>query len=454
MAAFSPLELMERNKRMVRRVFLTRTLGRFKENRFLQPLRNKEVQMDEPVSTAVSQTALSAASLSGIKVLDLSRFIAGPYCAMLLGDLGADVIKVESRSSGDNTRAFEPKIAGESLYTIVFNRNKRSMTLDFRNREAQDLLRELIAKADVVVENFVPGTLEKMGCGWEVMHKANPRLVMVRISGFGQSGPYAERPCFDVIAQAMSGIMEMTGAPDAGPTMVGTYMVDYSTALYATVGTLAALQARERSGRGQMVDVSLLDSAISFHCTAIAECQLTGVNKSRNGNRDRYSAPGNTFRTKDNDWVHLVAAGEQKFESFAAAMERPDLPRDPRFSTNSARLKNADDLEPIVAAWVAELSTEETLGRLNKAGIPNAKIARLDDVIANPQLQHRKQIIEMDHPIAGKIPMQGFTVGLSETPMCLRRASPVLGEHTAEVLSQWIDADEKRLSDLRNRKII
>src|ERR1700744_2018313 len=175
--------------------------------------------MDETVSTA-SLKASSTASLSGIKVLDLSRFIAGPYCAMLLGDLGADVIKVESRSSGDTTRSFEPKIAGESLYTMVFNRNKRSMTLDFRNREAQDLLRELIAKADVVVENFVPGTLEKMGCGWEVMHKANPGLVMVRISGFGQSGPYAERPCFDVIAQAMGGIMEMTGAPDAGAGMV------------------------------------------------------------------------------------------------------------------------------------------------------------------------------------------------------------------------------------------
>jgi crotonobetainyl-CoA:carnitine CoA-transferase CaiB-like acyl-CoA transferase len=410
--------------------------------------------MDEALPAAVSQAALPAASLAGTKVLDLSRFIAGPYCAMLLGDLGADVIKVESRSSGDNTRAFEPKVAGESLYTMVFNRNKRSMTLDFRNPEAQDLLRELIAKADIVVENFVPGTLEKMGCGWEVMHKANPRLIMVRISGFGQSGPYAERPCFDVIAQAMSGIMEMTGAPDAGPTMVGTYIVDYSTALYATIGTLAALQARERSGRGQMVDVSLLDSAISFHCTSIAERQLTGVNRTRNGNRDRYSAPGNTFRTRDSDWIHLAVAGDQKFESFAALMERPDLPRDPRFATNSARLNNADDLEPIVAAWVATLSTEDILDRLSKAGIPNAKVAKLDDVVANPQLRHRKQIIEMDHPVAGKIPMQGFTVGLSETPMCLRHPSPVLGQHTAEVLSQWIDADEKRLSDLRDREVI
>jgi crotonobetainyl-CoA:carnitine CoA-transferase CaiB-like acyl-CoA transferase len=410
--------------------------------------------MDQTLNAGASQKALPAAALTGLKVLDVSRFIAGPYCTMLLGDLGADVIKVESRVGGDSTRMFEPKVAGESLYTMVYNRNKRSMTLDFRNPEAQDLLRELIAKSDVVVENFVPGTLEKMGCGWDAMHKANPRMIMVRISGFGQSGPYAERPCFDVIAQAMSGIMEITGSSDSGPTMVGTYMVDYGTALYATIGTMAALQARERSGLGQLVDVSLLDSAVSFLCTAVAERQLLGISKTRIGNRDRYAAPGNTFRTRGNDWVHFVVTGEQKFQSFAAAMERRDLPVDPRFESNSARMKNADEIEAIVGAWVGSLSTEETIARLNKAGIPNAKIATLDEVVENPQLRHRGQIIEMEHPIAGKIPMQGFTVGLSGTPMSLTRASPNLGQHTSEVLSEWVGLDEKRLSDLRARNVI
>ena len=214
-------------------------------------------------------------ALDGVRVVDLSRFIAGPYCAMLLGDMGADVIKVEPPGRGENSRGFGPFVEGESLYTMVFNRNKRSLTLDLRTEQGKDVLRGLLQKADVLIENFVPGTLEKMGLDWDTLKALNPRLVVTRISGFGQDGPLARKPCFDVIAQTMSGLMDITGEADGRPTMAGTYVVDYSTGLYATIGTLGALQARSRTGAGQVVDVALLDSAMSMLMTAIPEQMLS-----------------------------------------------------------------------------------------------------------------------------------------------------------------------------------
>src|SRR5215475_5640395 len=213
---------------------------------------------------SMSQSSAAAGALEGIRVVDLSRFIAGPYCAMLLGDMGADVVKVEPPERGETSRTFGPFVEGESLYSMVFNRNKRSLTLDLRSERGKEILRDMLRTADVLIENYVPGTLEKMGFAWETLQTLNPRLIVTRISGFGQSGPLSRKPCFDVIAQTMSGIMEITGEPGGRPTMAGTYVVDYSTALYATIGTLGALQARNRTGNGQLIDVALLDSAMSM----------------------------------------------------------------------------------------------------------------------------------------------------------------------------------------------
>ena len=224
--------------------------------------------MSDRNATDHSTGSPKAGALDDLRVVDLSRFIAGPYCAMLLGDMGADVIKVEPPGRGENSRLYGPFVEGESLYTMVFNRNKRSLTLDLRSHQGKDLLLGLLQKADVLVENFVPGTLEKMGLDWDTLKKLNPRLIVTRISGFGQSGPLASKPCFDVIGQTMSGLMEITGDPDRHPTMAGTYVVDYSTGMYATIGTLGALQARERSGKGQVVDVALMDSAVTAPSTS------------------------------------------------------------------------------------------------------------------------------------------------------------------------------------------
>lgn len=397
----------------------------------------------------MNKESTSPGALDGIRVVDLSRFIAGPYCTMLLGDMGADVAKVEPPGRGENSRGYAPFVEGESLYTMVFNRNKRSLTLDLRSEPGREVLRRLLAQADVLVENFVPGTLEKMGIGPETLRELNPRLVITRISGFGQEGPLSRKPCFDVIAQTMSGLMDITGEADGRPTMAGTYVVDYATGLYATIGTLGALQARHRTGKGQVVDVTLLDSAMSMLMTAIPEQKLLGRTMQRRGNRDRYAAPANTFPTRDGGWVHLVVAGDPAFANLAKAMGRSDLADDPRFQANEQRMQNVEELERIVTAWTQSLSAVELLEKLQQAGIPCAKVASVADLVEHPHLAHRNQIIEMEHPRAGKVPMQGFAVGFDESPMRLRHPSPTLGQHTGDVLREWLGMTPGEVEQLR-----
>jgi len=389
------------------------------------------------------------APLHGIRVVDLARYIAGPYCAMLLGDMGADVIKVEPPGRGENSRVFGPFVEGESLYTMVFNRNKRSLTLDLRCAAGKQVLRELLTKADVLVENFVPGTLEAMGFDWDTLRAINPRLILTRISGFGQTGPLSRKPCFDVIAQTMSGLMDITGEADGRPTMAGTYVVDYSTGLYATIGTLGALQARAQTGKGQVVDVALLDSAMSMLMTAIPEQLLLGRTMSRHGNRDRYGAPANTFPTGDGAWVHLATAGEPMFRALAIAMGKPEIADDARFRDNAARMRNVEALEQHIAAWSRTLTAAELLGVLQSIGVPSAKVTRVSELVQHPQLAHRGQIIDMPHTKAGTVPMQGFAVHFGDTPMRLHHPPPLLGQHTDEVLSQWLALSPGQIADLR-----
>jgi len=398
---------------------------------------------------ADGQETAAAGALDGIRVVDLSRFIAGPYCAMLLGDMGADVVKVEPPGRGENSRAFGPFVEGESLYTMVFNRNKRSLTLDLRSPQGKEVLRDLLRTADVLVENYVPGTLEKMGFAWDVLKELNPRLIVTRISGFGQSGPLSGKPCFDVIAQTMSGLMDITGDPAGHPTMSGTYVVDYSTGLYAVIGTLGALQARSRTGAGQIVDVALLDSALSMLMTAIPEQMLLGRTMTRRGNRDRYGAPANTFPTRDGAWVHLAVAGEPMFRALVRIMGHEELGGDPRFEDNNARMQNVEELEELITAWTATLTSAELLGELQAIGVPSAKVASVSDVIDNAHLVHRGQILNMDHPKAGTVPMQGFSVQFGESPMRLRYPPPLLGEHTDDILAQWLAMTPERIIELR-----
>ena len=382
-----------------------------------------------------------AGPLAGLKVLDLSRFVAGPLCAMMLGDMGADVVKVEKPGDGDPTRGAPLKHGDESLFAAVFNRNKRSLALEVRNAAAQELVRALAAEADVLVENFRPGVMEAMGCGWPALRAANPRLVMARISGYGQDGPHATRPCFDAVAQAASGLMTMTGAADGPPTLYGTTVIDHATGLHALAGILAALQARHASGEGQLVDVALLDSALSLMMTAVPATALYGAAPVRQGNRDRYGAPANTFPSADGALVYIVAGGDDRFARLARAMGRPDLPGEARFADNDSRLANAVALEAEIAAWTRTMDAALLCERLAAAQIPAGKVSTVEEMLENPQLRHRGQIVEVDHPGASPVPMQGFVAKLSNTPQAIRRGLPAPGEHTAEVLADWLACD-------------
>ncbi len=376
-------------------------------------------------------------SLDGLRVLDLSRFIAGPYCAMMLGDMGAEVVKVEPPGEGEYARRALPAVEGQSLYTFIVNRNKKSLAIDLRHPEGLATLKALIAKADVLVENFRPGTMEQMGLGWEAVHALNPRLVMARISGFGQDGPLAHKQCFDGVAQAMSGLMDMTGQPDGPPTMIGSFMCDYTTGMYAALGILAALNARHATGVGQLVDVSLLESALSMLMTAIPQQKLFGQTMTRVGSRDRYVAPSNTFRAGDGRYVLMVGGDDNMFPRVLRAMQRPALIEDPRFATMASRLEHRDAVEGIVADWMMAHSADQIVAWLEAEGVPCAKIARVDEVVDNPQLAHRGAI--RDVPFGDStVPMQGVTIHLSDTPLTIRRPLPRVGEHNAEVLADWL----------------
>lgn len=380
--------------------------------------------------------------MTGLKVLDLSRFIAGPYCSMILGDMGADVVKVEKPGLGDPARGYQPKIGDASAYSLVFNRNKRSVALEPRDADDLEILAGLVAKADVLVENFRPGTLEKMGLGPDRLKEINPRLIVARISGFGQDGPWAHLPAFDGIAQALGGLMDLTGDPDGPPTVCGTFVCDYAAGMYATMGILAALRVRDRTGQGQVVDISLLDTAASLLVSAIPEFHALGTRSRRTGNRDRYSAPTNVYRTMDGDWVYIVCGGAEYFPRLLRAMERPELIENPKFATVKDRRDNWDESEALVRSWSEAHTTEHVVGALQSAQVPCGKVATISEVATNPQLRHRGQIAEIEDPRVGTFHVQGVTIQMSGTPLSIRGATPAVGEHNDVVLGEWLGQEE------------
>jgi crotonobetainyl-CoA:carnitine CoA-transferase CaiB-like acyl-CoA transferase len=391
---------------------------------------------------------MSSPPLEGIKVLDMARYIAGPFCSMMLGDMGADVVKVE-RPGGEDTRHLQPSRDGHSVYTMLYNRNKRAITINPRSDRGRELLVELAGWADVVVENYRPGTMERMGLGYDRLHEINPRIILTSISGFGQTGPLRDRALFDAIGQAMAGVMSLTGSPDGPPTMTGTYTADHTTGLYAALGTVLALRDRDRTGEGQHVDVALLDAMYSAIGVAASAYLNTGEVMGRTGNRDSLAAPGNTFQTADG-WIYLDASGDALFKRLMQGIGHPALIEDPRFADGVTRFGNAAQLEQIIQEWARDLTSDEVGEALLEAGIPYGSVADMAEAAASPQLQSRDMIVSIDHPEMGEVRIPGLPVKLSRSPGSIRRPPPVVGEHTAEVLGEICGLTAEQIDELRS----
>jgi CoA:oxalate CoA-transferase len=391
-----------------------------------------------------------AQALESLRVLDLTRVLAGPYATMILADLGADVIKLEMPVTGDDARAFPPHVNGESAYFMSLNRNKRSMTLNLKSALGKELFLDMISKVDVVVENFRPGTMEHLGLGYGVLCEINPRLIYAAASGFGHTGPYSHRPAYDAIVQAMGGIMSITGQVDGMPTRVGSSIGDITAGLFTAIGILAALAHREKTGFGQKVDVSMLDSQVAILENAIARYTVAGEIPGPIGNRHPAITPFEPFDTKDGQL--MVAVGNNVlWSTFCKAMEREDLLDDPRFTTNSLRTTNHSELRPLLAEAFLSKTTADWRELLDTVGIPNGPINSIDEVVVDPQVIAREMMVEVDHPVAGKTFLPGIPIKLSATPGAVRQSAPLLGQHTVEILRDVFGYNPQQIANLEEQ---
>jgi len=388
-------------------------------------------------------------ALEGLKVLDLSRVLAGPYATMILADMGADVLKIEMPVKGDDSRAFGPYVGGESSYFVSINRNKRSITMNLKNEESKNMFLELVKDADVVVENYRPGTMEKLGIGYDVLKEVNPKIIYAASSGFGHTGPYSKRAAYDAVVQAMGGIMSITGELNGKPTKVGSSISDIIAGMYTSIGILAALEYRNRTGKGQKVDVAMLDTQVSILENAVARYMATGVSPKPLGNRHPSIIPFEDFETKDGS-IMIAAGNDALWGKLCKALGVPELIDDERFKTNPLRGENYDEMRPLVAKPFLNKTTKEWMDILNEVGVPNGPINKIEDVVNDPQVKARDMIVEVDHPKAGKISMPGVPIKMSETQGSVRKPAPILGQHNEEVLKgkfNLTDEDIQRLKD-------
>lgn len=388
--------------------------------------------------------------LKDIRVLDLSRVLAGPYCSMILGDLGADVIKVERPGVGDETRHWGPPFAapGESAYYICVNRNKRSITVDMKKPEGLEIIKALARKSDVLLENFAPGTMESLGLGYETIKEINPAIIYCSITGFGPDGPYSNRAGYDLAVSALGGLMGITGEPDGPPVKVGVAITDVTTGISAQGAICAALYARTKTGRGQRIDLSLLETQVSALVNIASSYLISGEIPKRWGTAHETIVPYQGFETKDK-YVIVAVGNDQLWVKFCKVIGRPDLAEDPRFKTNPLRVQNRKECIGILAPILKTRTRDEWVELLNREAIPCAPINTMDEVFSNPQVLHRKMLQVVDHPTAGKIKMVGIPVKYSDAETAIRRPPPLLGQHTVEILSEVLGYDAARIEKLK-----
>jgi formyl-CoA transferase/CoA:oxalate CoA-transferase len=376
------------------------------------------------------------APLEDLVVVDLTRALAGPYCTLMLADMGARVIKVEAPEGGDDTRGWGPPfICGESSYFLGINRNKESLTLNLKRAAGRQILWRLLDRADVLVENFRPGVMERLGFGYEAVRAVCPRLVYASVSGFGQDGPYRERVAYDLILQGMGGLMGTTGEEDGPPVKVGVAVTDIAAGMFAAYGIMVALHARARTGRGQLVDASMLDSQVAWMTYQAGYYFATGQNPRRLGTAHPSLVPYQAFRTRDG-YVNVAVGSEAIWARFTAAIGAPHLTEDPRFRTNADRVKHREALIPLLEAVFATRTMAEWTQTLESAGVPAGPIYQLSDLFNDPQVHHRRMVVEIDHPRAGRIKQTGVPLKLSETPGRIASPPPLLGQHTESILRE------------------
>jgi formyl-CoA transferase len=392
--------------------------------------------------------------LSDLRVIEMGTLLAGPFCGQVLGDMGAEVIKVEPPNQGDPMRVWGRQKQGDpSLWWPVVARNKKAVTLDLRQAEGQQVLKELVAKADFVLENFRPGTMEKWGLGWSELNAINPRLIMIRVSGFGQTGPYSRQAGFGAIGEAMGGLRYVVGDPSTPPSRMGISIGDSLAATFAAIGALSALHYRDRTGRGQVVDSAIYEAVLNMMESLITEYDKTGYVRERTGAILPNVAPSNVYPTQDG--MVLIAANQDTvFGRLCDAMERPDWPGDPRFSNHQARGSNQRELDSLISDWTRSLTTRRVLELMDQHGVPAGQIYRAPEMLEDPHFQARDAIVTVDHPQFGKLRMQNIAPKLSETPGTVRAPSPGLGQHNDEVYLQLLGMPRERYEQLRARKVI
>jgi formyl-CoA transferase len=395
-----------------------------------------------------------AGPLAGLRVVELGTLLAGPFCGQLLGDFGAEVIKVEPPGQGDPMRVWgREKAGGKSLWWPVVGRNKKAITLDLRQAEGQALLRDLVAKSDFLLENFRPGTMEKWGLGWTELSAINPRLIMIRVSGFGQTGPYSRQAGFGAIGEAMGGLRYVVGDPSTPPSRMGISIGDSLAATFACIGALAALQHRERTGRGQVVDSAIYEAVLNMMESLVTEYDKVGYIRERTGAILPNVAPSNVYQTSDG--MVLIAANQDTvFSRLAEAMGQPGLAADPRYSTHGARGAHQAELDALVELWTRTLTTRAVLDAMDKFGVPAGLIYRAPDMLADPHFQAREAIVSVPHPDFGELRMQNVAPKLSETPGGVRSPSPSLGQHNDEVYLDLLGLEPGRYEDLKSRRVV